>query len=221
MNPFFHLAKYLQWFIAIAMALILFLLFGLYTKILNISLFLGIFYLFLMIPFFQFLGTPIFTLTGIYHYLSPMLLVFGKSDKKYDLHNGTSFDYLLIMKKHKAGIEARTVILTYYLEGLLEIISRVENGKLPASVKIEGTSYFFSESTAKRLGFEVEEGKGFLKFNLYLNFIDLCWMYSYSQGKLSFPNLKEIKKASTSGKKLVENKKKIHALYQYLKKKQA
>lgn len=148
-----------------------------------------------------------------------MLLVFGKSDKKHDLHNGTSFDYLMIMRKHKAGIEARTVMLCYYLEGILEIISRVENGTLPASVKVEGTSYFFSESTAKRLGFDVQEGKGFLKFNLYFNFIDLCWMYSYAQGKLSFPNLKEIKKAATTGERLVNNKEKINALYQYLKRK--
>jgi len=219
LNPFYQKSKFSQWIITLIFVIILIGLFIVYGMILDINILLGLLFLFLLIPIFQFCGSPLFTLTGMYHYLSPMLLVFGASDEKYDLHNGTSFDYLMVMRKYKAGTEVRTAILMDYLEGLLEIISRVEKGVLPETVSVEGTSYFFSESTAKRLGFEVEQGEGFLKYNLYLNFIDLCWTYSLSQGKFAFPDLKDIKKASTTGKKLVENKDRLIKLYEYLKKK--
>lgn len=219
MHPFYQKSKLFQWTVALFLLGVVLGLFVVYTKILGINIFLGLFFLFLLIPVFQFSCSPLFTLTGTYQYLSPMLLVFGASDEKYDLHNGTSFDYLFVMRKYKPGVEVRTAILKYYLEGLLEIVTRVENGQLPNTVSVEGTSYFFSESTAKRLGFEVEPGKGFLKYNLYMNFIDLCWTYSLSQGKFTFPDLKDIKKAHTTGKKLVENKERLTKLYEYLKKK--
>ena len=167
----------------------------------------------------QFTLTPFFTLIGLYSYLSPMLLVYGANKKKYDLHNGTSFDYLMVMRGIKKGRPMQNKILEYYLEGLLRIVEDLEKGMLPPEVKISGTSYFFSEATARRLGFEIEKPTAFYTFNQYINYLDLLWMYSLAKGKLTFPNLKNVKAASIKGAQLVENKAYLQQLYQFLQRK--
>lgn len=169
-----------------------------------------------LIPFFQFLITPFSRLTGMYTYLSPMLLVFGASEKKYDLHNGTSFDYFFIMRKTPPGKQAQKKILSYFMEGLLNLIEKIEKEELPPSIKIGGSSYFFSEQTAKRMGFEIKSATLPEKLNIYLNIVDLFWMYSYSQGKWTFPKLNSIKKAETTGTVLLNKKGDIEKLYSFL-----
>jgi hypothetical protein len=152
----------------------------------------------------------------MYTYLSPMLLVFGASEKRYDLHNGTSFDYYFVMRKIKPGIAARKKILEYFLEGLLEIIDRIEKGKLPDTLKISGSSYFFSERTAKRLGFSITDAGIFAKINLLFNIVDLTWMYSYAKGKFTFPNFSKIRKAEIDGQTLVSKEDELIRLLNYL-----
>ena len=61
----------------------------------------------LYIPISQFLYTPLFKLTGGYTYYSPMLLGYMVNDQQIDLHSGTSFDHLLVLRKVKSGIELR------------------------------------------------------------------------------------------------------------------
>jgi len=55
------------------------------------------------------------------------------------------------------------------------------------------------------------------RVNLFVNFIDLLWMYSLSQGKLSIPGIWNAKKAKISGVKLIESKKVIEELYNKMK----
>ncbi len=217
MNKFYELNKILQWIIAIIMFLIMLAGFTIWMKIVARNP-LGCFSIFIVVPLCQFLSTPFFKLIGLYKYLSPMLLVFSASDKKYDLHNGTSFDYVFVMRKYKPGKKLRKKILDDYLMGLLKIIEKIENKSLSENVIIRGSSYFFSYRTANRLGFKLSKTNMGEKINIVANYLDLLWMYSLAHGKLVFPNLNNIKTAEIKGAELVANKAKLKTLSAYLNK---
>jgi hypothetical protein len=95
----------------------------------------------------------------------------------------------------------------------LHLISQIENKQIPESVTIVGTSYFFNDRTLHKLGFQIEKASTFYRANLFLNFIDLTWMYSLSRGKFSIPSIWDAKKASIKGCALVGQKNNLAALY--------
>ena len=165
----------------------------------------------LIISLFHLTTASTFRLVGLYKYLSPMLLVNMPTNRRYQLHNGTSFDYLLnINRLREFGV--KKVLLGDYLKGLLTIIEEIQTDKLPETVIISGSSYFFSERTANRFGFRVTGASIHEKLNTVLNYLDLLWMYSLSNNKLSFPDLKNMKSATIVGKELVEKRKFIEKL---------
>ena len=212
MNDFYKQPKALVWIESI-----LFLLAGFFLAVLIIEkgseqpFYYAAFILY--VPISQFLYTPFFKLTGGYTYYSPMLLGYMANEKQIDLHSGTGFDYLFVFRNCKPGIEWRNKLLAYHLEGLLQLISFIENKQIPESVTIVGTSYFFNDRTLQKLGFQIEKASTFYRANLFINFIDLCWMYSLSRGKVSMPTLWDAKKASIQGHVLVAQKEKLEALF--------
>lgn len=82
-----------------------------------------------------------------------------------------------------------------------------------------GTSYFFSECTLQKFGFELEKASLGYTFNLYLNIIDLSWMYSLSRASFQLPRLNKVKKAVISGDDLLKNRDEIQRVYTLLKSK--
>ncbi len=220
MNNFYKQPKILVWIESILMLLI-----GIALALLLIERGYSqpLFYLafLLYVPISQFLFTPIYKLTGGYTYYSPMLLGYMANDKQIDLHSGTSFDHLFVLRKYKSGTPLRNRILMYHLEGLLNIIQLIEDKHLPETVNIIGTSYFFNDRTLHNLGFQIEKPSSSYRINLLLNFIDLFWMYSLSKGKIAIPSVWDVKKASILGADLITQKSKLIGLYERLKVKQA
>jgi hypothetical protein len=216
MNDFYKQPKILQWIEAILLLSIGFLPAFI---IIEIGYSQSLFYLLFIIyvPVGQFAFTPFLKLIGVYRYYSPMLLGYMANDRQIDLHSGGSFDYLFVMRKYKSGIELKNRLLMYHIEGLLKIIQHIENKSIPETVNIVGTSYFFNDRTLSKMGFDIIKPSFFYRLNLFINFIDLIWMYSLSQEKLSIPKLWNAKKASISGAKLIESKKVIEDLYDKMK----
>lgn len=220
MNNFYNQPKILQWIVAFiliqmcTLPALAILIFGYKYPILYLLLF-------FWIPIAQFSFSPFSKLIGIYTYYSPMLLGYMVTKEKIDLHSGSSFDYLFVMRKHKPGIEFRNRLLTYHLEGLINIIHQIENKTIPETVSITATSYFFNTRTLQNLGFDFETSTTSQKMNVYSNFLDLWRMHSLSRGKWSLPKFKDAKSARISGAKLVESKAYIEGLYRQLKLKTA
>jgi hypothetical protein len=216
MNDFYKQPKYLVWLESIFLLMI-----GLMLGITIIDKGYSqpLFYLafIIYVPISQFLFTPIHKLTGGYTYYSPMLLGYMANDKQIDLHSGTSFDHLFVLRKYKSGTVLRNRIMMYHLEGLLRLIQLIEEKHIPASVNIIGTSYFFSKRTLSNLGFQTEKATLFYRVNLFINFIDLFWMYSLSKGKLAIPTVWDAKKAKITGDALVVQITKFDGIYQKLK----
>ncbi len=215
MNSFYALPLFSQWLIAIVLALV-----GFYPAILLIELGYGHtpYYLlfFFFVPIAQFCVTPLFRLAGIYTYYSPMLLGYMANDKKIDLHSGTSFDYLLVMPGTGKGIQTRDHLLSFYLQGLLFIIEKIETNSISENVQITAVSYFFNNRTISRFGFSVRQPPLFYRLNIFINYIDLFWMFSISKGRLQLPPLRNIKQVEIPGYELVKYKRVILVTYQYL-----
>ena len=215
MNDFYKLPKVLQWLLAL-----LLLVSGFFPAfaIMELGYDHPIAYLlfFFYIPIGQFSFAPFFTLVGVYRYYSPMLLGYMPSNTQIDLHSGGSFDYLFVMRKYKSGIEMRNRLLLFQLEGLKNIIQLIDYKAVPESVTIVGTSYFFSDRTVQKIGFELIEPSLFYRINLFANFLDLVWMYSLAQGKWAIPRVWQAKKVQITGQKLVEHKVQLEALYDKL-----
>jgi len=218
MNHFYKQPKILQWIEAILLLLVGFLPAVTLIEYGNSN---PIYFLLFIIyvPVGQFTFAPFFRLVGIYTYYSPMLLGYMANDKQIDLHSGGSFDYLFVMRNYKSGINLRNRLLLYHIEGLFKIIQLIENKNIPETVNVVGTSYFFNDRTLSKMGFEIVKPTLLYRLNLFMNFIDIIWMYSLAQGKLSIPKLWKAKKASISGTKLIENKKLIEEIYTLIRRK--
>ena len=216
MNTFYQQPKILQWILSISLLIIGFLP-AIY--LIDKGHFQPFYYtlFFLYIPISQFVNTPFFRLIGIYKYYSPMLLGYMANQKQIDLHSGGSFDYLFVMKNYKAGNEMRNRLLLYHLEGLLHLIDLIEQKSIPETVEISGTSYFFKDQTMQKIGFKLEQPTLFYRINLFLNCIDLIWMYSLSRRAIAMPKIWNAKKVTISGTNLLKSKTQLETIYFKLK----
>ena len=206
-----------QWTISIVFSILLILLLGWWIQVVSSNKFLCLL-IFGMVPIIQFLITPLLTCLKLYHYYSPMVVSFG-NNKVIDLHNGTSFDYLMDMRNVKPGIDWKRKMLIHYLKAFIAIINKMETGQMDKSITVRGSSYFISNRSAEKIGFTIHKAAFAEKINIVLNYFDLIWMYSLANGAIMLPNLKDIKTVKIDGESLIKKKGDITTLLDYLNKK--
>lgn len=211
MKGFYSLPKTAQWIIASLMMVIGF---GGVTPLLIKPY--GILLLPVLAPIMNLVSVPFLKLVGYYKYLNPYVISTIQTNDMYDLHNIFTFDYLVNFKWTDRGLKVQKTLLLHYLKALLTVIHRIENEGLSPEVKIVGHSYFFNERTATRVGFTVSKASSFWVINSCLQFIELSYLYSFSQGKLALPKFWKVKRVEIIGKDLVEKKEVIAAMVERL-----
>lgn len=201
MGRFYDLPKFIQWIIAILLMII-----GFVPMMPIMAKPYGLLFLPILAPIFNLVSVPFFRLIGYYKYLTPLVLSTVQTDKEYDLHNVFTFDYLVNFKWADRGKKVQKMLLQHYFKALLVIIERIETGQLPPTVTIVGHSYFFNDRTAQKLGFTVSKASSFWVINSCLQFIELTYLYSFSQGKWAFPKFWKVQRAEISGTDLLAKK---------------
>lgn len=86
-------------------------------------------------------------------------------------------------------------MLQYYIEGLTKIVEKIKNGELSETSKIKGTSHFMENSIIKKIGFTIVESEPIDKMGFLMDYLDLVWMNSLSNGKIQFPKFSSLKKS--------------------------
>ena len=211
MRGFYNLPKFIQWAIAILLMII-----GFVPMMPIMAKPYGLLLLPILAPILNLASVPFFRLIGYYKYLTPLVLSTVQTDKEYDLHNVFTFDYLVNFKWADRGKKVQKTLLAHYFKALLVIIERIETEQLPPSVKIVGHSYFFGDRTAEKLGFTVSKAGSFWVINSAMQFIELTYLYSFSQGKWAMPKFWKVKRAEIVGSDLVKKKEFLEGLVRKL-----
>jgi len=207
MIRFYDLPQIVQWILAIVLFV------GGFMLVMPVlSMDYGLLLLPIVAPLLNLVSVPFLRLIGFYKYLNPFVLSTVQSDKYYDLHNVFTFDYLVNFKWEDRGKKAQKTLLRHYFMALLTIIERIEKGELSQEVKIVGNSYFFSDRTASKLGLKVSKASFFWIINSAIQFVELSYLYSFSQGKWSMPKFWKVKKAEIIGSDLVRKKEVLESL---------
>lgn len=180
----------------------------------------GLLFLPLLAPLLNLVSVPFLRLIGYYKYLNPYVVSTIQNNEEYDLHNIFTFDYLVNFSWEDRGKSAQLTLLLHYIKALLTIIERIENQELKSSVKVIGHSYFFNDKTAQKLGFSVYKASFFWKANSCLQFIELSYLYSFSQGKWAIPKFWDVKRAEITGYDLLQQKETLFNLASRLQAKQ-
>lgn len=159
-----------------------------------------------------FASTPFLRALGFYRYYSPYLCAMLPTPHRLDIHLGTTFDHALTMRPRDVGAVARAELLVGALDGLLAIVRQVERGHISGDVRVEGTSWFFTESTVRRLGFELAPPTWFGRLVPFLIALDIWVMTSFTRGQLASPQISRVRRAVTTGARLVAHRSKLEAL---------
>ncbi|MEJ8803516.1 hypothetical protein [Pontibacter sp. H249] len=164
-------------------------------------------------PFFD---TPSLKKKGKLVYYSPLFLAEKEKNGVITIHGATLFDYVYVIDRQLSGKQRTTFVIQSYLEGVLALINEYE-ALGTYSIKIKGTSYILSKSTAKKLGFTEVKTDFVQKVILIYNYVNLALSHSIAKAKLSLPNFGNVRTFEAELSTLVDKKQYMLQLKEKLK----
>lgn len=178
------------------------------TQLYFLGIFLLAIYLTIVAPF---IDVPSLQKSGRLIYYAPLFMGEKEKKERITIHGGTLFDYYFVLNKNASSKQRTQYILVQYLEGLLRLLASVED-PINTPKTIQGTSYFLTQKTAERLGFQQVPTHGVQKIILVFNYFNILCSQSLVKGKLTFPNLMKISSFETTTAILKNNKGQIQNL---------
>jgi plasmid stabilization system protein ParE len=160
-------------------------------------------------PLESLLLTPLYVVSGRFRYFSPFLFATRRTGGGLDLHVGTLFDYLLNLRWSDRGPRAARRVTEEMLRGLHGLCEETELGRTPPHTELVATSYFFSDRTLARLGFTLRRPPSMLQHNLVVASLSIALRLSFTRGRPAFPDLRQIRQATTTAGELVRHKETI------------
>ena len=180
-------------------------LFSYYTQFYFIGILGLTIFLTLLAPF---IDVPGLKKSGGLIYYSLFLLAEKPKEQKMTIHGGTLFDYYFGLKFQTTGKQRTQFILQQYLTGLLNLIEVLNKSEVQID-KIQGSSYFINNKTAKRIGFTPVKLDRVQQLILLFNYINLMVTQSIARNKWSFPTLSGNKSFQTTPAILISKKSEI------------
>lgn len=162
--------------------------------------------LFLFMPFSSFVIAPLMRVGFLFKYYSTILLVQFPNNKVYDLHLVNNFD-LINFSRNKNN--AKKMIFSGIVEGLLNICEEIEEEKLPRNLKIQAITFFMNDRTFKKLGFKEVRFSPQYAVLYFFDYIGILISNYFISKKFRFVNIIKTSKASMTGENLIQNKKNL------------
>ena len=174
---------------------------SLYGSIAHQQFWTGIFIPLIVLTLAPFVDLPLGVKNGKFSYYAPLFILEKRKDQLV-MHGGTLFDYFFVFNWSDRGRAAQNKSMHSLLKGCIALADAYQG----QAVTFTGTSYFFNEKTAQRMGFTVQPPPYNERFILYLNYIGITAMHSFVNNRLSFPNMSTILSVQITAEQLNANK---------------
>lgn len=140
-----------------------------------------------------------------------MLFLMPVSPTIFEFHLGTSWDFF------KAKKLSAKIMLLFLTEGLINICNDIEYGRLKKIIKLKGNTYYFNPESVTKYGFKYRNMNVFETIMFYINYVELCILYSLYLNKISFIPVKKVKIIFITSDELLKNKNNYLKIYYKLK----
>ncbi len=146
----------------------------------------------------RWLSTPLLRRIGFYRYYAPLFFIQPFGRNRVELHLGTTWD---LMKAQRLSPQA---IMSSLVMGISGLVADAKRGRLQPELKVRATTYFLSESTLTRFGFDVRR-PNVLEYLAFIgNYAEVCILRSVVAGRLQFVDLRRVLMAETTVQTLVD-----------------
>jgi len=146
----------------------------------------------------RWITTPLLRYLGFYRYYAPLFFIQPFGNNRVELHLGTTWDLM------KARTLSPQAIMSSLVMGISGLVADAKSGRLQPELKVRATTYFLSESTLTRFGFDVRR-PNVLEYLAFIgNYAEVCLLRSVVAGRLQLVDLRRVRMAETTVQTLVE-----------------